>query len=323
MKYIAPLLLLLVLASCSSKPGLKPRIKLSTGDTYTVKLDVEMKNRTKVMIVNAGSEKQRFILNTEWKVERIEDDSIYVIAATIQSFKLQLNEKPEVNIGIPDTLKNRFPRIALDTIADKMKGAVYQFKLSHHGEIIETTGADSAIYKAFVQAYGTEVPDSVYRFDFAELKSYCGNSSLSDYTKQLFSAFPSASEWREGDDYYNEIELNKFVESANQDIQFYCRNEWTCKGRDKNGDVVLNAKGRFSDRSSDERNQAQVGFSLKIEGAQEAGVSFDTLMFMPQRAEIRQQYKMSLGVTNIIFNMNFGSTNVNRTIVYQLTPVKK
>jgi hypothetical protein len=46
-------------------------------------------------------------------------------------------------------------------------------------------------------------------------------------------------------------------------------------------------------------------------------------MFMPQRAEIRQQYKMSLGVTNIIFNMNFGSTNVNRTIVYQLTPVKK
>ncbi|MGL5889014.1 MAG: DUF6263 family protein [Bacteroidia bacterium] len=302
---------------------MKPRIKLIVGDTYTVKLDVEMKNRIKVMVVNAGSEKQRFILNSNWKVERIEDDSVYVISATIQSLKLQLNEKPEVSLGIPDSLKKLYQKISLDTIADKLSGSAYQFKLSHRGEIIETTGADSALYKAFALAYGAGVSDSVYRYDFALLKSFCGNNSITDYTQQLFSAFPSATEWREGDEYENEIELSDYVESANQDIQFYCRNEWECKGRDKNGAVVLNAKGRFSDRSRDERNQAQVGVKLKIEGTQEAGVSFDTLAFMPQRAEIRQQYKMSLGLTNIIFNVNIGSTNVNRTIVFQLTPAKK
>jgi hypothetical protein len=323
MKYIAPLFVLIILASCSTKPGLKPRIKLNAGDTYTVKMDVEMRNRTKLMVVNTGSEKQRFILNSTWSVERIEEDSVYVIAATIQTLKLQLNVKQEVSIGTTDTSKNRLPKIPLDTIAVKISGAVYQFKLSHRGEIIETSGADSAIYKAFVKAYGETVSDSVYKYDFALLKSFCGNNALRDYTQQLFSAFPGATEWREGDDYDNEIELNEFVESANQEIQFYCYNEWTCKGRDKKGAVVLNAKGRFSERSSDERNQTQIGFNFKTEGAQEVGVSFDTLAFMPNRAEIRQQYKMSVGVNNIIFNMNFGSNNVNRTIIFQLTPEKK
>jgi hypothetical protein len=323
MKYFVSLLILALFASCATKPGLNPRIKINVGDTYNVKLNVEMKNRAKLMIVNSGTEKQRFSINAGWKVERLEDDSVYVISATIEKLSIQLGTKSEVNIGISDSLKKLYPRIPLDTVVAKMNGATYQFKLTPHGEVTETTGADSAIYKAFRLAYGAGVSDSAFLNDFKLLKSFCGSESMNDYTQQLFSAYNSAGIWRDGDDYENEVELNKYVESIDQSIRFYCRNEWECKGRDKNGDVLLNAQGRFSQQSRDERKQTEVGMGFKAEGAQQAGIAVDTLSFMPSRAEIYQQYKLSIGMNNIIFNVNIGSVDVNRKIVFQLTRTGK
>ncbi|MCA6364660.1 MAG: hypothetical protein IM638_16620 [Bacteroidetes bacterium] len=320
MKLLVSILTLALFASCATKPGLSPRIKINVGDTYSVKLNVEMKNRSRFMIINGGTEKQRFSLDTDWKVERIEDDSVYIIAGTIGKVNLHLDNKKEVNLGIPDSLKNNIQRIPLDTVLLKMNGAAYQFKLSRHGEVTETTGADSAIYKAFLLAYGAEVSDSVFRNEFKMLKSFFGSESMNDYLQQLFSAHQSAVVWRDGDEYENEIELNKYVESIDQGITFYCLNEWECKGRNKqNGDVILNAKGRFSERSRNEEKRSQIGVNLKAEGEQQVGVAFDTLSFMPRGAEIIQQYKMSLGVNNIIFNVSIGSVDVNRKIVFQLT----
>jgi hypothetical protein len=323
MKYIVSILALVLLASCAEKPELRPRIKLRVGQTYGVKLNVEMKNRAKLMVISGGTEKQRFSLDAGWKVERLEDDSVYVITGTIDKINLHLDNKKEVNIGLPDSLKNTAPRISLDTVVDRMSGALYQFKLTSHGEVIETTGADSAIYKAFVSAYGTDVSDSVFLREFKLLKSFFGSESINDYTQQLFSAHPSAGVWIEGDEYENEMELNKYVETIDQHITFYCLNEWECKGRNKDGYIILNAKGRFSERSRNEENQNQIGMSFKAEGVQQAGVAFDTLTFMPRRAEINQQYKMSLGVSNIIFNVNLGSVDMNRKIVFQLTQIEK
>lgn len=323
MNYLTSLLALVLFASCATKPGLNPRIKINVGDSYHVKLNVEMKNRAKLMVVNAGTEKQRFSIDADWKVERLEDDSIYVISGTIEKLSIHLDTKNEVNIGVPDSLRKRYPRIPLDTVVAKMAGATYLFKLTPHGEVTETSGADSAIYKAFRLAYGAGVSDSAFLNDFKLLKSFCGSESMNDYTQQLFSAYNSAGVWREGDDYENEVELNKYIETLDQSIKFYCRNEWECKGRDKKGDVLLNAQGRFSQQSRDERKQAEVGMGFKAEGVQQVGIAFDTLSFMPSRAELFQQYKLSIGMNNIIFNVNIGSVDVNRKIVFQLTRTGK
>lgn len=316
------LVFILALVSCTEHPVIHPKLKLNQGDAFLAKLDVEMSNRTKVVIASLGSEKQQFEATFDWKVVTVLKGSEYIISSTFRSFELHTKTKAQfddqIKLNVSDSMPRSIERVPLDTIVSHLAGQVFEFHLTQAGEVTQVKGADSAIFRAFRACYPETVADSVYKQDFFLVKSFCGNRAFADYVQQFFAAYQTPDGWQQGSSFDNQTEVKEEVETVDEELTFYSRNEWECEGNDSSGGIRMTCSGRYA--AAPEKEQTEVGFKLNVKGNHQGIVIYDAATFMPRKAELKQNYKISLGMDNIIFNMSMGSFEVVRTIRFQLAP---
>jgi hypothetical protein len=311
------------LNSCETIKGVKPSLKLVKGEKYKVNLDVDMKNHTSIFLANLGDEKQRFEIAYEWEVTNILADTEYVIHSKIASLTSHLVRKNNFDDGIvigkgngTDSVQ-QVRYIPIDSVLNHIRSAEFDFKITNHGEITEVHGADSAIYGAFVKAYGN-VPDTIYKNDYYLLKSFFGNVTFSNFIESFFAAYESPEGWIAGDDFDNVTEMHEQLETIDQDYIFYSRNEWACSKTNDKYDFHL--KGHLVKGKDDENNN--IGYDLKVKGTQNGSLQYDTLTYLPVTAKLDQQYEISSGMSNVIFSFKLSSFVVERTMEIKIEKIK-